>query len=102
MCECFLYVYSCEKLSPTAAVWCNVCARVHGFIWGWLELYVYTVYDRILRNPPAKNIVYTPYMYGSGQLSYSKKQAVTHSNHGTKKERLQAVPKAFPISYSLA
>ena len=29
---------------------------------------IYAVYDRILGGFPAKNTVYTPYMYGSGQL----------------------------------
>jgi MSHA biogenesis protein MshI len=40
-------------------------------------------------------------MYGSGQLSYSKKQAVTHSNHGTKKERLQAVTAVAIVGLAL-
>ena len=30
-------------------------------------LYIYNVYDRILDDFPAKNTVYTPYIYGSGQ-----------------------------------
>jgi hypothetical protein len=34
---------------------------------GWPEPYIYTVYDRISRNFPAKSTVYTPYIYGSGQ-----------------------------------
>jgi hypothetical protein len=29
--------------------------------------YIYTVYDRIFGEFPAKNTVYTPYMYGFGQ-----------------------------------
>jgi len=29
--------------------------------------YIYTVYDRIFGDFPAKNTVYTPYIYGSGQ-----------------------------------
>ena len=28
---------------------------------------VYTVYDRIIGDFPAKNTVYAPYIYGSGQ-----------------------------------
>jgi hypothetical protein len=31
------------------------------------EPYIYTLYDRIFGVFPAKNTVYTPYMYGSGQ-----------------------------------
>jgi len=34
---------------------------------GWPESYICTVYDRIFGNFPAKNTVYTPYTYGSGQ-----------------------------------
>jgi len=30
-------------------------------------IYIYTVYDRIFGDFPAKNTVYTPYIYGSGQ-----------------------------------
>jgi len=33
----------------------------------WPEPYIYTVYDRIYGDFPAKNTVYTPYIYGSGQ-----------------------------------
>jgi len=29
--------------------------------------YIYTVYDRIFGDFPAKNTVYTSYIYGSGQ-----------------------------------
>ena len=35
---------------------------------GWPEPKIYTVYDRIFGDFPAKNTVYTPYIYGSGQL----------------------------------
>jgi hypothetical protein len=31
-------------------------------IFGWPELYVYTVYDRIFGEFAAKNTVYTPYI----------------------------------------
>ena len=31
--------------------------------WGWPEPYIYTVYDRIFSDFPAKNTVYTPYIY---------------------------------------
>jgi len=34
---------------------------------GWPEPYIYTVYDRIFGDFPAKNTVHTPYIYGSGQ-----------------------------------
>ena len=34
---------------------------------GWPEPYIYTVYDRIYGEFPAKSTVYTPYIYGSGQ-----------------------------------
>ena len=34
---------------------------------GWPELYMYTVFDRIFGDFPAKTTVYTPYMHGSGQ-----------------------------------
>jgi hypothetical protein len=34
---------------------------------GWPEPYMYSVYDRIFGDFPAKNTVYTPYIYGSGQ-----------------------------------
>ena len=37
------------------------------YIQGWPEPYIYTVYDRIFDDFPAKNTVYTPYIYGSGQ-----------------------------------
>jgi len=34
---------------------------------------IYTPYDRILLDFPAKNTVYTPYIYGSGQpYTYSE------------------------------
>jgi len=32
-----------------------------------LNLYIYTVYDRTFDDLPAKNAVYTPYVYVSGQ-----------------------------------
>ena len=35
--------------------------------YGWPEPYIYTVYDRIFDDFPARNTVYTPYMYGSDQ-----------------------------------
>ena len=34
---------------------------------GWPESCIYTVYDRIFGDFPAKSIVYTPYVHGSGQ-----------------------------------
>jgi len=34
---------------------------------GLARTYIYTVYDRIFGDVPAKNTVYTPYIYGSGQ-----------------------------------
>ena len=34
---------------------------------GWPEPCIYTVYDRIFDDFPARNTVYTPYIYGSGQ-----------------------------------
>jgi len=37
------------------------------YIQGWPEPYIYAVYDRIYGDFPAKNTVYTPYIYGSGQ-----------------------------------
>jgi len=40
---------------------------------GWPEPYIHTVYDRIFGDFPAKNTVYTPYIYGSGQLYTSAK-----------------------------
>jgi hypothetical protein len=35
--------------------------------YGWPERYICTVYDRMYGDFPAKNTVYTPYIYGSGQ-----------------------------------
>jgi len=34
---------------------------------GWPEPYIYTVHDRIFGDFPAKNTLYTLYVYGSGQ-----------------------------------
>ena len=34
---------------------------------GWPEQYIYTVYDCIFGDFPAKSTVYKPYIYGSGQ-----------------------------------
>jgi hypothetical protein len=34
---------------------------------GWPEFYIYTVYDCIFGDFPAKNTEYTPYIYGSDQ-----------------------------------
>jgi len=34
---------------------------------GLARTLTYTVYDRIFGEFPAKNTVYTPYIYGSGQ-----------------------------------
>ena len=34
---------------------------------GWPEPYIYTVYDRIFGEFPAKNTVCKPYIYGSGK-----------------------------------
>jgi hypothetical protein len=48
----------------TAAVLCN---RRHKMNQGWPEPYICTVYDRIFGDFQAKNTVYTPYLYGSGQ-----------------------------------
>ena len=36
-------------------------------ILGWPKPYIYTVYDCIFGGFPAKNTVYTPYIYGFGQ-----------------------------------
>ena len=36
---------------------------------GWPEACMYTVYDHIFGDFPAKNTVYTLYIYGSGQSS---------------------------------
>jgi len=42
--------------------------HVYGvYIQGWPEPCIYTVYDRIFGDFPAKNTVYTLYTYGSGQ-----------------------------------
>jgi hypothetical protein len=35
--------------------------------YGWPEPYIYTVYGRVFCDFPAKNTVYKPYIYGSGQ-----------------------------------
>jgi hypothetical protein len=37
------------------------------YTWGCPEPYVYTVYDRKFGDFPAKNTVYTPYIYNSDQ-----------------------------------
>ena len=34
---------------------------------GWPEPYMYTVYDRVFGDFPAKNTVCKPYIYDSGQ-----------------------------------
>ena len=39
----------------------------HGHIQGCPEPYIRTVHDRIFDDSPAKETVYTPYIYGSGQ-----------------------------------
>jgi hypothetical protein len=35
--------------------------------YSWPEPYIYTVYGHIFGDFPAKNTVYKPYIYGSGQ-----------------------------------
>ena len=47
----------------------SVCMSVHTLVkWvGWPKPYTHTVYDRVFGDFPAKNTVYTTYMYGSGQ-----------------------------------
>jgi hypothetical protein len=42
-----------------------VCMHVYGFVWS--ELYIYTIYDRIFGDFPAKNTVDAPCIYGYGQ-----------------------------------
>jgi len=37
------------------------------YTYGWPALYKHTVYDRIFGDFPAKNTVYTPFIYGSSQ-----------------------------------
>ena len=39
------------------------------YVKGWSEPYIYTVYDRIFGDFPAKDTVYAPYIHGSGVLA---------------------------------
>jgi len=40
------------------------------YLYGWPELDIYIVHDRIFGDFPAKSTVYTPCIYGSGQQPY--------------------------------
>jgi len=49
-------------------------ADVYIYVYIYMYIYrdgqnriIYTVYDRIFCDFPAKNIIHTPYIYGSGQ-----------------------------------
>jgi len=55
--------------------------------------HIYNVYDRIFGEFPAKNTVYTPYIYGSGQpYLYSKQLVPTAFRlHATSAQWLQAL-----------
>jgi len=68
----------CFALRPTSSTPAGVCLSVGSYagmhptmysyyVYGWPEPYIYTIYDRIFGDFPAKNTVYTPYIYGSGQ-----------------------------------
>ena len=45
----------------------NYLYRNRTYVQGWPEPYIYTAYDRIFGDFPAKITVYTPYIYGPGQ-----------------------------------
>ena len=64
-CVC-VYVPGCVLawISVPKRPQCDLCARADI---GWPEPYIYAVYGRIFDEIPAKNTVYTPYTYGSGQ-----------------------------------
>jgi hypothetical protein len=55
--------YSCKRYTTYV---CTSTCRI-GHLQGWPELHICTVYDRISGDFPAKNTVYTPYIYGSGR-----------------------------------
>jgi hypothetical protein len=62
----------------------SVCAQVtwKALTWnpkeyGWPEPCVYTVYDRIFGDSPAKNSVYTPYIYIYSGQPYTKEPSLT-------------------------
>ena len=66
------FTRDCHELffTPPALIliFSDLCAKAADtHFWGWPEPYIYTVYDRIFDDFPAKNTVYTPYIYRSGQ-----------------------------------
>ena len=56
---------TCVSQKRAGKAWQIPSCLVHNQ--GWPEPYIYTVYDRISGNFPAKNTVYAPYIYGPGQ-----------------------------------
>ena len=78
---CFASVWpvTCMHLKGVAQspVSKTLCFRCPGPYVGLAKSYIYTVYDRIFGDFPAKNTVCNPYTYGSGQpyaLAISKKE----------------------------
>jgi len=65
---CALLMAECERCEEYIS-WVAVCGECpySTYILGWPEPYICTVYDRIFGNFPAKNTIYRPYIYGSGQ-----------------------------------
>jgi hypothetical protein len=61
---CYIHVFSLQGSSREHVIWYYahlLCVQ------GWPEPYIYTVYDCIFGVLPAKNTVYTPCTFGSGQ-----------------------------------
>ena len=74
--QVYTSVHKCTQVHtphlPTTALKCtqvytsvHKCRQVYKL--GWPKPYIYTVYDCIFGGFPAKNTVYTPYIYGFGQ-----------------------------------
>ena len=65
----FVFIHTCVLLAAALALgrWAAGLEANEACESGWPELYIYTVYDRIFGDSPAKNTVYTPYIYGFGQ-----------------------------------
>jgi len=72
----------------SARVYARACAcqRLCSYIGLARIIYIYTVYDRIFGEFPAKNTIYTTYLYGSGQpYLYMHISTVPQSSSSTSK-----------------
>jgi hypothetical protein len=64
---CFAGRLCCAVPSWVACTWRSCICGSAAYVGLASTVYIYTVYDRIFGDLPAKNALYTPYLYGFGQ-----------------------------------